>query len=160
MDPERRKQIEAKRDAARYDPRTERGPHVKGPIIPALRELGVPHEAAPFGIWTPPWLKVSGSGVLWDISPPADIAEMYRHPGYLRYPPLPGEYESDLARRAEQVAEMLWLVAEGEDRIIFGYESQFTGVVMSLAAALPVLDTLLPLREKVYIWGLPDVWLI
>ena len=160
MDPERRKEIAARRDAARYDPRTERGPHVKGPIIPALRERDVPHEAAPFGIWTPPWLKVSGSGVLWDISPPADIVEMYRRSDYHRYPPLPGEYEFTLALRAEQVAEMIWLVAEGKDRITFAYNSQHTGVIMAVEDALPVLDILLPLNERIYIWGLPNVWLI
>ncbi|RPF71614.1 hypothetical protein [Aurantiacibacter spongiae] len=160
MDPERRRRIAARRDAGRTDPRSEPDPRVRGDVVPRLRELGVAFRPAPFGIWTPPWLTVSGSGVLWHASPPADVMETYRHPDYWRYPPLPGEDEADRARRADQVADMLWLVAEGQDHVTFGYDSQATGVVIAVADALPVLETLLPERVKVWIWGLPNYWLI
>lgn len=160
MDPERRKAIAAKRDAARHNPRVAKGPGIRGDVIPALRELNVPHSAADFGIWTPPWLVTGANDILWHASPPCAVIEQYRHPDYHRYPPLPGEAESDRARRAEQVAEMLWLVAEGEDEITFGYDTQDTGVVITMADALPVLETLLPDHVTVYIWGLPNTWFI
>ncbi|KLE34144.1 hypothetical protein [Aurantiacibacter luteus] len=160
MDSERRRELEARRDAARHSPRTSIGPDIRGDVIPALRKLDIPHRAAPFGIWTPPWLVTGANDIVWEASPPAAVVEQYRHPDYRRYPPLPGEAESDRARRAEQVAEMLWLVAEGDDELTFGYDTQDTGVIIRMADALPALEALLPDHVSVYIWGLPNLWFI
>lgn len=160
MDPERRKEIAARRDAARHDPRVAKGPGIRGDVIPSLRDQDVPHRAADFGIWTPPWLVTGANDILWEASPPCAMIEQYRHPDYWRTPPLPGEDEADRARRADQVAEMLCLVADGDDEITFGYDTQDTGVVIRMADALPALETLLPHHVTVYVWGLPNFWFI
>ncbi|GGD59991.1 hypothetical protein GRI62_00440 [Erythrobacter arachoides] len=160
MDPARRQEIAARRDAARRDPRADAPAGVRGDVIPALRELGVPHRPAPSGIWTPPWLVTGANDIVWEASPPAAVVEIYREAAWFRHPPLPGEAEFARARRADQVADMLWLVAEGDDAITFGYDRQDTGVVMCMSDALPALELLLPDHATVWIWGLPGTWFI
>lgn len=144
MDPDRRKQLEAKRAAAREKAADPEHQPIEGDIVPRLRERGIPHRVPGGGVWTPPFLKVTSTRIFWEGSPPAARAELCE----------------TLQERVAAVRNMLEQVAGPEDLLRFSYDGWASPVEIGMADALPVLDILLDEHRTIWITSKPKNWLI
>lgn len=152
MDPERRKQLEAKR-AALHE-RLER--QVEGTIIPRLIERGVPHEPRFDGIWTPDYIRVAGNGLWWPDSPEPVATEWC---GTTEKKDPDGSKEKLL--RQEVIAELLRRATGPDTMVRFNYDTGFeTNLELKQRDAIANLDVLLDFGWAIWITSQAENWLI
>ncbi|NCP19766.1 MAG: hypothetical protein GW855_11480 [Erythrobacter sp.] len=152
MDPTKRKQLEARRAALREAPPRK----VEGTIIPRLAARGIAHEPRFDGIWTPPYLRVSGNGIWWpDCPAPADSDHCWLNDKIDPKGTLTAQKRIDVIKRMIEQAT-------GPDTLIrFNYDSGFeTHVSLKAGDAIANLDVLLDFGWTIWITGYPENWLI
>ena len=152
MDPERRKQLEAKR-AALHE-RLER--QVEGAIIPRLIERGVPHEPRFDGIWTPDYIRVAGNGLWWPDSP-EPVEEEWCGTTSRDDP----DGSKQRALRHQVIARMIGRATGRDTELRFSYDAGFeTNLTLKARDALANLDVLLDFGWTIWITSRAENWLI
>lgn len=153
MDAKRRKQLEERRAAAKANPPP---PPIEGTIIPRLVARGVPHEPRFDGIWTPPYLRVSGNGIWWpDCPEPADQDHCWLSDEDDRKGLLTAQLRVDV------IGRMLRQATGPETTVRFGYDTGFeTDLALKASDAIANLDVLLDFGWTIWITGYPENWLI
>ena len=152
MDPERRKQLEERRAAAKANPRRE----IEGTIIPRLMERGVPLEPRFDGIWTPAYIRVTGNKLWWPDSPPP--VEMEWCGTTERDDP---DGSKQFVLRQQVIAGMLERATGPDTQVRFSYDTGFeTDLVIKASDALANLDVLLDFGWTIWITSRAENWLI
>lgn len=152
MDPERRKQLEAKR-AALHE-RLER--QVEGTIIPRLIERGAPHEPRFDGIWTPDYIRVAGNGLWWPDSP-EPVEEEWCGTTSRDDP----DGSKQRALRQQVIARMIGRATSRDTELRFSYDAGFeTNLSIKARDAIANLDVLLDFGWTIWITSRAENWLI
>lgn len=141
MDPERRKKLEARRQALKAKLAS---PLHKSPITENLRIHRVSFEPSHGGLWTPAYLGISSSRIDWSRSPPA--AE------YLQ--------SNVFEDRANAIRGWIERLASPDDMLHFFYEYHYNGLDIAQSDALDALELLLDSQFEIWITARPKNWLI
>lgn len=153
MDPEKRKQLEERRAAMKANPPP---PQIEGTIIPRLVERGVPREARFDGIWTPPYIRVTGNTVWWPECPDPAESDFC----WFRDEDDPDGNLTE-QKRIDVIGAMIARATAPETTIRFGYDTGFeTDIALTARDAVANLDVLLDFRWTIWITAKPEPWLI
>lgn len=152
MDPERRKELEARRAAAKSTPiRTP-----EGKIVAGLVQRGVPHEPCFDGIWTPAYIRVAGNGLWWPDSPEPVATEWC---GTTEAEDKDGSKRRVLRQRV--IARLLSQATSPDTQVRFNYDAGFeTHVALKQRDAIANLDLLLDFSWTIWITSKAENWLI
>ena len=152
MDPERRKELEDRRAAAKSTPVRK----AEGRIVAGLMDRGVPHEPCFDGIWTPAYIRVAGNGLWWPDSPEPIATEWC---GTTEAEDKDGSKRRVLRQRV--IARLLNQATSPDTQVRFNYDSGFeTHVALRQRDAIANLDLLLDFSWTIWITSKAENWLI